>query len=541
MLPMTKREPKPLFPILGRPLIDILICRLQHSGCDSVIINTHHLAQLIYQFVNRQDYTIPVRIRHEPTLLGTGGGVKNVEDFWDDKPFMVINGDIFTNIDLAKVYGFHLSHKYPVTMVLHDCAQFNSVWVDSNDNVTGFDRAEPFASRCRQLAFTGIQVIDPYVLSFIPEGTFYSIIDAYRKMIQAGVTVRAFVTSNHYWHDIGTMAGYRGAAREAIARKALGKTVQDPLVWSRLKGDGSDRTWHRVSLKESSVILVDHGPSPEGAGCEADAFYAIGEHLHRKGVAVPRIYCYDRPSGLVAMEDLGDLHLQTIVRHTADPTKVVPYYKAVIDLLIFMGIEGAKDFKPAFTYQTPYYDQDLIIERESKYFVKAFLNEYMGLETAFVDLKEEFELLAEMALASGYIGFLHRDFQSRNILVRHSKYYVIDFQGGRLGPLQYDLASLLIDPYVELPQGVRETLLAYYLKRLSGFVSVDPDNFLRAYAYCAINRNLQVLGAFSFLSRVKGKSDFETYIPPAVSSLKASLDNIERDVCPKLSNIVERL
>jgi NDP-sugar pyrophosphorylase family protein len=542
LLPMTKKQPKPLFPILGRPLIDILICRLRDAGFDSVIINTHHLAEMIDQFVNRQDYSIPVQTRFEPTILGTGGGIKNVEDFWDEQPFMVINGDIFTNIDLAQVYGFHLSHQYPVTMVLHDCEQFNNVSVDSNDHVTGFSHTEPLRPRGRQLAFTGIQVLDPHVLSFIPERTSYSIIDAYCEMIKAGITVRALVTRNHYWHDIGTMTGYRGATREAMARKVLKIATQDPpLVWSRLKGDGSDRSWHRVSLKGSSVILVDHGPSPEGAVCEADSFNAIGEHLYRKGVTVPHIYSYDRPSGLVALEDLGDLQLQTLVRQTGDPIKVVTHYKAVIDLLIFMGIEGAKDFDPAYTYQTAYYDRDLILEKESKYFVTAFLNGYMGLEPDFEDLKEECELLAEKALETSYIGFLHRDFQSRNILVRDEKYYVIDFQGGRLGPLQYDLASLLIDPYVELPERLQERLLTYYLSRVSDFVSVDPDDFLGAYRYCAINRNLQILGAFSFLSRVKGKTDFKTYIPRAISSLKASLHNIGRNVCPRLSEIVQRL
>ena len=125
--------------------------------------------------------------------------------------------------------------------------------------------------------------------------------------------------------------------------------------------------------------------------------------------------------------------------------------------------------------------------------------------------------------------------------MRDEKYYVIDFQGGRLGPLQYDLASLLIDPYVELPERLQESLLAYYLKRLSDFVSVDPDDFLGAYRYCAINRNLQILGAFSFLSQVKGKTDFETYIPRAISSLKALLHDIGRNVCPRLSKIVQRL
>ncbi len=617
LLPLTEKKPKPLFPILDRPLIDILIRRLESSGCEAVIINTHHLAHVIDEFVKAQAYGIPVVTRYEPTILGTGGAIKNIEDFWDNKPFLVVNGDIFTNIDIGKVYRFHLNHKHPVTLVLHDYPQFNHVWVDSSDHISGFGHTAPCPPSCtetsqetvtptlpsplegwgeglgggdlsssqrrrqsaggdyRRLAFTGIHVLDPQVLSFIPNGTFCNIIDAYCEMIHQGLKIKGFIARNHYWHDIGTVTGYQAATRDALVREAFGSVISelgsDSLVWSKLKGDGSDRTWYRVSttttedngipakgiggrkeavsitssgkplLDQSSVILVDHGPPSEDSMCEADAFAAIGRHLHHKGIPVPRIFAYDRPSGLVVLEDVGNIHLQRVIRRAANTEEVVGHYRAIIDLLILMGIEGAKGFDPAYTYQTPYYDLDLILERESRYFVEAFVNGYKSLEIRFDDLKEEFEVLARRALGSRYTGFLHRDFQSRNILVRNRNYYLIDFQGGRLGPLQYDLASLLIDPYAELPRALQLRLLSYYLKRLSDFTAVDADEFLDAYVYCAMNRNLQILGAFGFLTRVKGKKDFETYIPPAVSSLKARLRTIEQGQCPKLSSIIERI
>lgn len=325
-------------------------------------------------------------------------------------------------------------------------------------------------------------------------------------------------------------AGFNG---EALASGPEGPTP-------RRLGDETIR--HPASgIRHHSIILVDHGPPAEAGTCEADAFSAIGQHLHKKGVPVPRIYAYDRPSGLVALEDLGDLHLQALIRRTVNRAKVVAHYRAVIDLLVSMGIEGAKGFDPAYTYQTSHYDCNLILERESRYFVEAFLNRYIALGVNFEDLKEEFEVLAQNALKTSYNGFLHRDFQSRNILVRDHNYYLIDFQGGRLGPLQYDLASLLIDPYVALPHSLQETLLTYYVRRLADFVPVDPVDFIDAYKYCAINRNLQILGAFAFLSLEKGKKDFEEYIPPAISSLKALLHNVGQSECPKLLGIVQSL
>jgi aminoglycoside/choline kinase family phosphotransferase/GTP:adenosylcobinamide-phosphate guanylyltransferase len=565
LLPLTKKKPKPLFPILGQPLIDILIRRLKTAGCNAVIINVHHLAPEIDNYVKKQDYGIPVRTRYEATILGTGGGIKNVEDFWDEQPFMVVNGDIFSNIDLAAVYEFHLSHEHPVTMALHDCRPFNHVWVEPGDYIVGFGQLEPcLPSRtqpepalsaqaqgqeaggtARQLAFTGIQCLDPQVLEFIPQRTHYSIIDAYREMIRSGRRLKGYIARNHYWHDIGTKPGYQGAAREALARKALGNVSPSAgsgmLVWTDLKGDGSDRTWHRVSRGKSSVVLVDHGLPPEDDPCEADSFFFIGHHLRSKGIPVPRIYDYDRPSGTVALEDLGDLHLQTVVRCTPDREAMVTHYQAVMDILVTMGIDGAKGFDPAYAYQSPSYDRELIVETEAKYFVTAFLNGYKGLTIGFEELHEEFELIAEMAVNTDQIGFLHRDFQSRNILVRNERHYVIDFQGGRLGPLQYDLASLLIDPYVQLPQDVQDRLLSYYLTRLSKVMPVDPSRFLQAYQYCAINRNLQILGAFAFLSRQKGKKDFEAYIPGAIQTLEALIRPIGPSVCPHLANLVRGL
>jgi NDP-sugar pyrophosphorylase family protein len=569
LLPLTENRPKPLFPILDRPLLDILIRRLQSAGCEAIIINTHHLSDMIDQFVKDQTCGIPVVTRYEPTILGTAGAIKNVEDFWNDEPFLVINGDIFTNINLEEVYRFHLNHKHPATLVLHDFPQFNHVWVDSGNNIKGFGHTEPCppsqavflapdtelssarksrqaaAADYRKLAFTGIQVLDPHALRFIPKGTFCGIIDTYCEMIKEGFTIKGFTAQNHYWHDIGTMAGYQGATKEALARKAFQTAFpevrSESVAWSELKGDGSDRTWYRVTQGQDSLIVVDHGRHAEPEVCEADAFAYIGKHLHDKGVPVPRIFAYDRPSGLVALEDLGDLNFQSLLHRSVDTEEVADHYRAVIELLIFMALEGAKGFDLAYTYQTPYYDRELILEKESKYFVEAFLNGYLGLEIDFQAFEDEFDLLAQRALEHPYTGLLHRDFQSRNILIKQGKHYFVDFQGARLGPLQYDLASLLIDPYVALPQTLQDALLQYYTESLSDLIKINKDAFLHAYPYCAVNRNLQILGAFAFLSREKGKKDFEAYIPPAIRSLKQNLERVDPHACRQLKRMVEGL
>lgn len=575
LLPYTKERPKPLFPIAGRPLLDILIRKLENAGCGAVIVNTHHLAEKIDSILKDQHYSIPIQTRYEPTILGTGGAIKNVEDFWDQEPFIVVNGDILTDIALDIVFAFHKSHGQPVTMVLHDHAQFNSVWVDSDDQIAGFGWAlpDPKRNELRCLAFTGIHVIDPSVLKCMEPGRTFSIIDTYESMIATGIKPRAFVAQGHTWHDIGTIEGYRTAARQTWGQEILSKQVgcvnkpsnETPynaanklergcvsglardidIAWSKLKGDGSDRIWYRACASSTSIILAEHdlnlSLNSGDEACEADSFCAIGAHLRRRGVSVPLIYGYDRPTGLVAVEDLGDTHLQDIIQAAVDPAQVVRHYQNIIDLLVHMATEASGGFDPEWTFQTSHYNRELILERECGYFLEAYLKGYKKLDIHFEDLRRDFENLARGAVATKYVGFLHRDFQSRNIMVKADGYYVIDFQGGRIGPVQYDLASLLIDPYVALPPGIQQDLVHYYIQRLSRRIDVTKELFLDGYRYCSVTRNLQILGAFSFLSKVKNKPIFESYIPAALASLRRNLQRIDPKEVGGLMGIIDLL
>jgi len=156
----------------------------------------------------------------------------------------------------------------------------------------------------------------------------------------------------------------------------------------------------------------------------------------------------------------------------------------------------------------------------------------------FQDLEDEFSSLADKALEFSFNGFMHRDMQSRNIMVKNNRFYFIDFQGGRLGPIQYDLASLLIDPYVELPRSVQNQLLHFSVETLSSLLNADPNNFLACYKYCAITRNLQILGAFAYLSRIREKRYFEKYIPDAIKTLTHNLSALKNREFPKIESIV---
>jgi len=527
--PHTDLLPKPLFPLGGITLLDKIIRDLAAAGCDEALVNTHHLADKIATHIRKGRYPIPIETRYEAEILGTGGAIANAADFLDGHPFLVINSDIVTDIDLAKVYSFHLSHPHPVTMVLVDHPAFNSVSLDRLGFINGFNVDIPILqNRSRKtLTFTGIQVLDADVLDFFPKGKFSSSITAYGKMLSSDLKIKAYQTTRHRWRDIGTPERYKRGVMDIMTRQAFDKRWPDrpdaPIQRTVLKGDGSDRMWYRVIAGGRSLILVDHGIRHADTACEAAAFIDIGRHLFREGIPVPEIVLADPFSGVVIMEDLGDLHFQDRMRSIANPKEVATSYRRVIDRMILMSHRGGVDFNPGWTWQTTRYDRTVVIDHECRYFVDAFLNGYLGLKFRFEDLAGDFDTIAEGATSCATEGFMHRDFQSRNIMVTGVDYFFIDFQGGRIGPIQYDLASLLIDPYVGLPMNVQRGLINYTMERLALTDSKQRNRFLEGYHWCALSRNLQILGAFSYLSRVKGKKDFEQYIPSALITLKERL------------------
>lgn len=287
-----------------------------------------------------------------------------------------------------------------------------------------------------------------------------------------------------------------------------------------LRGDGSDRGFLRISGHGRSLIAVLPSPTLAQARAEARAVWEIGGHLGRRGVPVPALYGYDRDTGIVLCEDLGEAQLHGVIaagRLAGD--EVAKLYRQAIEVLLHMQFEGAVGFEPTWCWDTPVYDRRLMLARESGYFWEACCRDFLGLAAMPSGLAAEFQLLADLAGGEPAAYFLHRDFQSRNLVVQAGRLRVLDFQGGRLGPLGYDLASLLNDPYVELPQAAREELFGYYLELLAGRAPELAAGFAEGYLWLALQRNLQILGAFAFLSTVRGKSFFRAYLQPAAVNL----------------------
>jgi len=209
--PLTEMKPKALMPVANKPILARNIEYLISHGTMEIILNAHHHSQQVVDYLeDGASFGLKIEVKVEPEILGTGGGIKNTEEFWDKEPFLVINSDILTDINLAAVYQVHQTSGALVTLVLHDCEPYNQVQIDDQWNITDIAKG----NMPGRLAFTGIHVIDPEVLSHIPKGVFSDIIDYYRELIRLGKPVRACLVKGHYWRDIGSIQSYLEANRE---------------------------------------------------------------------------------------------------------------------------------------------------------------------------------------------------------------------------------------------------------------------------------------------------------------------------------------
>lgn len=292
-----------------------------------------------------------------------------------------------------------------------------------------------------------------------------------------------------------------------------------------LAGDGSQREFYRLRFEGGlRVIVIVPSEKQKHGMAEALSSWAIGNHLFHKGVPVPELIAFDRPTGLIVCEDLGDVRLYEYAKEArSDMGDLFSVYQPIIRELVRMQVLGHDGFDISWCWQTGHYDHQLMLERESGYFLEALCEDFFGLETERDSLVLEFENIAHQAAQAPDHFFLHRDFQSRNIMLKDGQIRFIDYQGGRLGPLGYDLASLLLDPYVGLPDSVQESLVDEYGKELNKHIPYDFGQFRQEYIYLSLQRNLQMLGAFAFLSKQRNKVFFRPFIPLALNSLQRLL------------------
>ncbi|MFQ5588725.1 MAG: aminoglycoside phosphotransferase family protein [Nitrospiria bacterium] len=336
--------------------------------------------------------------------------------------------------------------------------------------------------------------------------------------------------------------------REALLnqlKRTFGNTVQLVEI-HQLAGDASDRTYHRIAWEErekrrSCILMALAGSksamtSEEITGTAAESiselpFLNIQRHLFNCNIPVPEIYDYAPGKGWLLLEDLGNA---TFADHIAeDPDNedhLSDLYQQAIDLLISIQLCATSIPNEKTVAHTRRYDASLF-QWEFDHFIEYGIEKRNGaplspthkknLQSHFSGLSAHFAALPKF--------FTHRDYHSRNLMVqsggRGIRLRVIDFQDALMGPAEYDLASLLRDSYIELPQGLIDTLLHYYIRqwKARAHSALDFNLFKESFDLISFQRNLKAAGRFVYIDQVKHKNHLLPFVTPTLLKAKHTL------------------
>ena len=658
--PITDHFPKPLLPILGTPILQSILEKVSTLSAHKIGINLHHKKELIENWITQSSFNAKVKLFPEDSKLGTGGALKNAEAFLNAGVFLVHNSDIVSDIDLGRLFEFHLSSDNLLTLAVHDYPKFNNLILDKEGYLIDIKKTHPLPippSMSRRpsmgrvlletplstemktkesplsnrgkmskenppspggrgqggggvnklLAFTGIAVYSPEFLKFLPSG-FSSVVTAWLEAIKSGHKIGTFDVTGCYWSDIGTPASYAstvinelrqngeyvyiypsieicrhveldgyvvveegtsldkgvslrncillpgstppippltkgGKGGLSIENCILGPGFKIDLNESEMLGfpkvadalligiGGSDRQYYRIKSDGKKEVLMQ---------CSADDpdFQRHIEYtwfFQKHSIPVPELHHVESEKMNAVFEDLGDLSLYSYLKCPREQKEVEEVYKRIIDILILIHTVATKHITECPLLQNRIFDYEHL-RWETTYFIERFVQGIRDIKVKNLSaLYDEFYRLA-LKVDSFPKTIVHRDFQSQNIMItRGGIPRVLDYQSARWGPPAYDVASLLWDPYYRLEEDIRERLLNYYIK-LRGIT----EEFRETLLLCRLQRHMQALGAYGFLSKIKGKKYFMKHIPEALRLLKEDV-SLSRDEYPELYNLVMSL
>lgn len=276
---------------------------------------------------------------------------------------------------------------------------------------------------------------------------------------------------------------------------------------------GSDRRFFRVLAGERGCILMEYGPEKE----ENQYYARIGEFLNGLGVRAPKVLAHDASERLAWMEDLGPVDLHAFRDRPWEERET--YYRDTLEQAACLHARGYTAARQEGVPMMPGFDEALYAW-ERNYFYNEFVGGACGIQLTDADraaLEAELRPLAQH-LFEQPTELVHRDFQSQNIMIHAGRCHLIDFQGMRTGACTYDLASLLLDPYVEIGAADRDRLLAHYRELRPGLPG--RDEFDRLFWASGAQRLMQALGAYGFLGLKKDRKAFLAHIPTALSRLR---------------------
>ena len=315
--------------------------------------------------------------------------------------------------------------------------------------------------------------------------------------------------------------------------RSIGMT---PVDIKPIAESGSARRYFRIYTAEASVIGTYNANMEEN-----EAFFYLTEHFGKLRLPVPRLLAVDEERTCYLQSDHGDdtlfNHVQQALASGQYDGHTVDLFKRTLDQLVRFQIEGHQGLDYSKVYPVPCFDKPSVMD-DLDYFKYYFVKPHAEIVFNESRLKAEFNAFADLICQAGNNFFMYRDCQSRNIMIDHDDPCFIDYQGGRKGPLQYDVVSLLYQVKAQMPQSLRDELLEHYKKALSAYLDPTSMEFDRYYPHFVYLRLLQVLGAYGFRGLIQKKAHFIESIPYALKELKSWNETHPLEAYPELQNVI---
>ena len=333
--------------------------------------------------------------------------------------------------------------------------------------------------------------------------------------------------------------------------RSIGETPTEILP---IAASGSARKYFRI-ITDKRTLIGTYSENTE----ENEAFLAFSKHFHDLGLNVPEVFAVNEEKTCYLQSDFGDdnlfAHVQKAlmaggpstpstssgtVSGTAYSENIIELYKQALKHLVKLQVLGHQGVDYSKAYPTERFDRPAILD-DLNYFKYYFVKPHEEIDFNETRLGKDFEAFADFVSQAPCDFFMYRDFQSRNIMVKDGELYFIDFQGGRKGPLNYDVVSLLYQVKAQIPQTVRDELIQYYKEELKQFVDPEEVKFDTYQPFFVYLRLLQVLGAYGFRGLIQKKSHFIESIPYALTELKTWNEKNPLTNYPELQHIIAQL
>ncbi len=321
--------------------------------------------------------------------------------------------------------------------------------------------------------------------------------------------------------------------------RSIGETPNDILP---IAESGSARKYFRIITGDKSLIGTYSSNIEEN-----EAFLSFSKHFHGMGLNVPEVFAVNEERTCYLQSDFGDdnlfAHVQKELLAVGPSTSsgtLIPLYKKALSHLVKLQVLGHQGLDYSKAYPTERFDRQAIID-DLNYFKYYFVKPHEEIDFNETRLGKDFEAFADFVSQAPCDFFMYRDFQSRNIMVNDGELYFIDFQGGRKGPLNYDVVSLLYQVKAQIPQATRDELVDYYKAELSQYINPEAVKFDTYQPYFVYLRLMQVLGAYGFRGLIQKKSHFIESIPYALREIEALSKAVPLTKYPELQNVINQL